>query len=76
MPHTKHIYYPKIGELVKSNRHGYVGIVKKIRFLTDKEWFDAQEIPVTNDERLEPFVLIAVVDGGGVDVPMSSLQLL
>jgi hypothetical protein len=73
MPHIPRINYPKIGDIAQSSRYNYTGFITRIKFIKNKDWLDAQEIPLTRNERLEPFVSIDVISGGSVDVPISSL---
>lgn len=66
------------GAWVRSSRHGHMGRVSQVhRTCPESErWIQAQEIPVSDEERAGQWVSILKHGGGSVVVPISSVTAL
>lgn len=64
----------KVGDYVRTTRHGYMGRVYKFERLGPDaaDWIRGQTIPLTLEQCLGEFVGILVHDGGAVLMPIDS----
>jgi hypothetical protein len=66
-----------LGDWVRT-QHNQIGRVTRIHLQCpqDDDWIELQSIPVTDDQRTEPWVSVLVHDGGSVVQPRSTVEVL